>query len=184
MHESSYSEIRIPDEVYDLSERLIDGIMPQMAKHFPSKEHPAYAFGSLDDQLPYLLTVLGGVKGKVILDLGCGSRNPEREGGGIDCLAFFPWLCRSLVYLGASPIGVDKGDLDGEEFAHHQVDLCREDALACIPVHSVDLANASDLFNSNTLRIRRVNQDDFKRKLVRQLERVLKPDGVFLYRGY
>jgi hypothetical protein len=79
------------------------------------------------------------VRWKRVLDVACGS-NTSRAPSSIHIdtpfgeqtikiaspggytSQFEPWLCRTLVELGAEPVGVDLGDLDGEIFEHYQLD--------------------------------------------------------------
>lgn len=84
------------------------------------------------------------LRGKIILDLGCGCNNwhkrfsdpaqPDSESHR----DFEPWLARALHFLGARVIGIDTGDLEGEKFEHHSIDLAQPDALGFLKDGSVD----------------------------------------------
>ena len=180
----NYDEVNIPDELDSLALELRRTLVPRIKSHRSNDQARESNARSALYQLPYILWgVSGEVRGKTILDLGCGSNQPSLEGGGIfNDSTYEPWLCRGLHLLGANPIGVDIGSLDGEEFTHHQVDLSRLDSLKEIPDGSVDLANAKQLFSSPFLiRFTKTNPEDLRRNLHTQLERVLKPEAVFLY---
>ncbi len=108
---------------------------------------------------------LSMLKGKRILDLACGSNTskmpsfvfvntplgerrvqiPSTEGYTAQ---FEPWFCRILLELGAEPVGIDIGDLDGEAFEHYRVDLGLEGALDFLPSHSFDAVQDRRLFGS------------------------------------
>ena len=115
--------------------------------------------------------------------MGCGSNNPCLEGGYIfNDPQFEPHLCRVLHLLGAKPIGIDIGSLEGELFQHYRLNLNSSDSLRDIPDGSIDLANACQLFDSSFLRSRlKINPEELKRNLLPQLERVLKPGAYFLH---
>lgn len=119
---------------------------------------------------------------------------------------FEPWLCRALHELGAQVIGIDIGDLNNEEFEHYSLDLLVENALAYIPDHSVDYAHSKLLYSSPQLakivRLHnypqiveevkdknhpywtrgdqeRLAERVLKQQLLPQIERVLKPEGIY-----
>jgi hypothetical protein len=50
--------------------------------------------------------------------------------------------------LGAYPVGVDFGNLEGEAFEHYRVDLGQKGALDFLPSHSFDAVQDSRLFGS------------------------------------
>ena len=64
-------------------------------------------------------------RGKRILDIACGSNSSRSPDTGERTAMFEPWFCRLLFALGADPVGVDAGDLEGERFEHHVADLSR-----------------------------------------------------------
>lgn len=68
------------------------------------------------------------VRGKKILDIACGSRNYEDD----TLKRFEPWMCRLLLHLGATPVGVDRVSQRTEEFESHIADLTVPDALSCV----------------------------------------------------
>ncbi len=137
----------------------------------------------------YLLPIVNysrDLEDKSILDLGCGS-----TGGSIDSTlsgGWEPWLCRALRELGAKPIGIDAGNLAAEEFEHYSLDLLQPRSLSFLPDHSIDIAVAFNLFNSPHLKIKnRKNRGTHHigrllyEHLTRQLERIVKPCGLFIY---
>lgn len=56
--------------------------------------------------------------------------------------SFEPWLPRILEALGAEAVGIDVGNLDGEPFEHHRLDLRDEHALDVLSDKSFDAVNA------------------------------------------
>ncbi|MFA6198145.1 MAG: hypothetical protein WC734_03265 [Patescibacteria group bacterium] len=180
---------------------------------------------------------LGNLRGKRILDVGCGNlatddelaiirrgvhalkegRDPRRWSGSIEeelaggfsqlpdhlmwinyesgtiSRRFEPWFCRLLLELGAKPVGIDIGNLEGEQFEHHRADLVKENALAFLPDHSFDGVFSDYLFNSPMLREshwRRGASDPLRRdchphitalnNVKRELPRLLKEDGIII----
>src|SRR6185503_19365108 len=85
------------------------------------------AFGSLE-----------GVRGKRILDIASGSNSSRSPDTGPRTALFAPWFARLGRALGGAPVALDAGDLDGEPFEHHRVDLGRSGALDFLPDASFD----------------------------------------------
>ena len=97
---------------------------------------------------------------------------------------FEPWFCRILFELGATPVGVDFGDLEQEAFIHHRVDLGKEGALDFLPDHSFDAVQDSRLFGSPEFTDQFRNQADHLRvaqEIRRQEQRVLKSTGIVIH---
>ena len=112
-------------------------------------------------------------EGKVILDLGCGSSLNLHS---LTSRMFEPWLCRALYELGVHPIGIDLAGLRDETFeSYGGIDLSRQ-PLDLIADNSVDLANAHELFIFDG-----ISYSSAGRVLLPQLERILRPGGVFIY---
>ena len=130
------------------------------------------AFGSLE-----------AVRGKRILDIACGSNSSRSPDSGERTAMFEPWLCRLLLELGAEPVGVDSGDLEGERFEHHAADLSRIGALDFLPDASFDGIQDSRLFGSPELlaMLPRKTHAPIKAELRRQERRLLKPGGVIIH---
>ncbi len=125
-----------------------------------------------------------------ILDLGCGRVNGDCYYTGKNgCRQYEPWLARMLHELDVNVIGIDTKGLGTEEFEHYACNLL-DDALAFLPDASIDIANASYLFNSPTLKgwispreeqRRKQAGKELKAKLMPQLQRIVKTDGFFIY---
>ncbi len=143
--------------------------------------------------------VLTDVQHKSILDIACGSNSSKLPGSfflgslfggklvgtkrGFTAL-FEPWFCRMLFELGAAPVGVDFGDLEGEVFIHHKVDLGQAGALDFLPDHSFDGIQDSRLFGSPEFTAEFPNQADrlkVAQEIVRQEQRLLKVDGIIIH---
>jgi hypothetical protein len=129
------------------------------------------------------------LEGKRVLDVACGSRSsrsPSRVAGsspGYTAL-FEPWFCRILSTLGADPVGVDIGDLNGESFEHYQVDVSRVGALDFLPQHSFDAVHDSRLFGSPEFVTRFPHRRDALRiasEIVKQERRLLKDGGILIH---
>jgi hypothetical protein len=143
---------------------------------------------------------LSNVRGKRILDIACGS-NTSRAPSSIYIntpfgekrigrakrgytAQFEPWFCRVLVELGADPVGVDFGDLDGEVFEHYRVDLGQRGALDFLPRHSFDAVQDSRLFGSPEFTAqfpKRADRQSVAQEIRREEQRILKADGIVIH---
>ena len=144
---------------------------------------------------------LAEVKGQRVLDIACGSSTskapsfvfvntpfgesripiPATQGYTAQ---FEPWFCRILLELGAKPVGIDLGNLDGETFEHYPVDLGKLGALNFLADASFDAVHDSRLFGSPEFTSQFPNQEDrFKiaAEIWRQEQRVLKPSGIVIH---
>jgi hypothetical protein len=124
------------------------------------------------------------VRGKRILDIACGSNTSRSPDTGLRTAVFEPWFCRLILELGAEPVGVEAGDLDGELFEHHAVDLARIGALDFLPAASFDGVQDSRLFGSPEFVATLPNKRDHERikaELRAQERRLLKPGGVVVH---
>jgi hypothetical protein len=130
------------------------------------------AFGSLE-----------GVRGKRILDIACGSNSSRSPDTGERTAIFEPWFCRLVLELGAEPVGVDMGDLEGERFEHHSADLTRIGALDFLADASFDGIQDSRLFGSPEFlaMLPRKDHAPIKAELRRQERRLLKRGGVIIH---
>lgn len=173
---------------YDLSkkianERGVEEIIKQMFGRL------ANSFGRLSN-----------IQNKKILDIACGSNTSKapaslyidtpfgevsfgRASKGYTA-QFEPWFCRILFELGATPVGVDLGDLDSEVFTHHRVDLGKIGALDFLPDHSFDAVQDSRLFGSPEFTAQFPNQADrlkVAQEIKRQEKRLLKTNGIVIH---
>ena len=181
--------IQALDDHYDLSKKIanepgIEEIVEQLLDRL------VRAYGHLSD-----------VRGKRILDIACGSNTSKaptiihihtpfrvkkirtRDTGAYTA-QFEPWFCRILLALGANPVGVDIGDLEGEPFEHYRVDLGREGALNFLPSHSFDAVQDSRLFGSPEFTAQfRVRADRLKvaEEIRNQERRLLKEGGMVIH---
>jgi len=142
--------------------------------------------------LRYVLMVLPDIKGKRILDLGCGNLEKNEESGydNLRCsfhddLRFAPTLCRALYTLGADVVGVDLGSLEGEPYEHYRKNLLSSNSLDMLGDFSFDLVHSFGVYTSPYLRklTRRGDEESFamvSHTLRPQLERILKPEGILL----
>ncbi len=144
-------------------------------------------------------TRLSDLHNKRVLDIACGSNSSKLPAtfflnslfGGKSVQSnqsftalFEPWMCRMLVELGAVPVGVDFGDLDGEVFTHHKVDLGVSGALDFLPSHSFDAIQDSRLFGSPEFTAEFPHQAERLKvavEIVQQERRLLKADGIIIH---
>ena len=127
---------------------------------------------------------LSSVRGKRILDIASGSNSSRSPTTGKRTALFEPWFARLALELGAEPVALDSGDLDGERFEHHRVDLGRTGALDFLADASFDGVQDSRLFGSPEFRKaypRQRDHDRVRAEIARQERRVLKPDGVLIH---
>ena len=127
---------------------------------------------------------LSSVRGKRILDIASGSNSSRSPTTGKRTALFEPWFARLALELGAEPVALDAGDLDGERFEHHRVDLGRTGALDFLADASFDGVQDSRLFGSPEFRKaypRQRDHDRVRAEIARQERRVLKPDGVLIH---
>jgi hypothetical protein len=143
--------------------------------------------------------ILTNVRNQTILDIACGSNSSKlptsfflgslfggrsaRANRGFTAL-FEPWFCRMLYELGAVPVGVDFGDLEGEVFIHYKVDLGVSGAMDFLPDHSFDGIQDSRLFGSPEFTAEFPKQADrlkVAQEIVRQERRLLKVDGIIIH---
>lgn len=127
---------------------------------------------------------LSAVKGKRILDIGCGSKVSRHPTTGKVTPMFEPWFCRILIELGADAVGVDLGDLEGEAFEHYRVDLGRTGALDFVPDSSFDGIQDSRIFGSPEFTTQHPATEDYYRisqEIKRQEQRLLRPGGVIIH---
>ena len=141
------------------------------------------------------------LKGQRVLDIACGSntskapsfvfvntpfgkrriQNPHQDGYTAQ---FEPWFCRILLELGADPVGVDLGNLDGETFEHYQVDLGQPGALSFLPDHSFDAVQDSRLFGSPEFTAqfpKRADRHKVAAEIWQQEQRLLKARGIVIH---
>lgn len=141
------------------------------------------------------------LKDQRILDIACGSNSSKAppdllvnspfgdrqniisQTEGYTAL-FEPWFCRMLLELGADPVGIDLGNLEGETFEHYQVDLGQPGILDFLPDHSFDAVQDSRLFGSPEFTAQFPNQADRLKvaaEIWRQAQRLLKPKGIVIH---
>ncbi len=177
------------DARYDLSMKMtrepgVEEIIKQLLGRLVN------AFGSISS-----------VKGKRILDIACGSNTSkapasiyidtpfgEKRISTADTAGytaqFEPWFCRLLLELGAHPVGIDFGNLEGEAFEHHRVDLGQTGALDFLPGHSFDAVQDSRLFGSPEFTAQfpdPVDRLKVAAEIRRQEGRLLKPGGRIIH---
>jgi hypothetical protein len=164
-------------------ERGIEEILSQMLERLTA------SFGSL-----------WNIRGKRILDVPCGS-NTSKAPATVHITTplgtlrlgprqrrytalFEPWFCRMLLLLSADPVGVDFGDLQGEDFEYYLVDLGQPGALNFLPDASFDGVQDSRLFGSPEFTAqfpKRTDRLTVAHEIVRQERRLLKPGGVVIH---
>jgi hypothetical protein len=136
-------------------------------------------------------------QGKRILDLGCGANGGNEESEKYNYL-YEPWFCRFIYNTrdktGLDIVGVDIGNLSGEEFPYKQINLLGKYTLINnFENSSFDLITAFKLFNSPELEKRITGEIEnnasvkaskkIKKILENQVVQILKPNGIFLWHG-
>lgn len=177
------------DHKYDLSQKIFqEPGLKEILQQLMGRIYQAY--GSF-----------AALKGKRILDIASGSNTskapsfvfvdtpfgeqrisiPSSEGYTAQ---FEPWFCRILVELGADPVGIDLGNLDGETFEHYKVDLGQPGALNFLPDGSFDAVQDSRLFGSPEFTAKFPNRADRLKvaaEIWRQEQRLLKTGGIVIH---
>jgi hypothetical protein len=171
--------------LFEISIKMVDHILKN---HFGFENF--FLFERERESLISKLTILvkkfpnHNLNNKIILDLGCGNLGNTAENSEKDSRNH-PWFCRILQILGARPIGIDIGNLGGEKFEHLQMDLLKDNALKEIPRESIDAVTTDRLYNSPHLLEMKIldpliPNNDLRKKLFPQIQRILKPDGFYL----
>ena len=125
---------------------------------------------------------LSAIRGRAVLDIACGSSSSRSPVTGLRTAAFEPWMCRLLAELGARPVGIDIGDLAGEAFEHHRVDLGLPGALDFLATGSFDAIHESRLFGSPEFRAAHGDATErIRREIHRQERRLLRPGGILIH---
>jgi hypothetical protein len=160
----------------------------------------AEIIAQMAERLAHAIGELSDLRGMKILDIACGSSTSKapatvhvntpfrkmtlhRSTKGYTAL-FEPWFCRILLVLGADPVGVDRGDLDNEDFTHYRVDLGKTGALDFLPEHSFDAIQDSRLFGSPEFTAQFPKPGDrlqVAQEIRRQERRLLKADGIIIH---
>lgn len=132
-------------------------------------------------KLAVLTNTLGELRGKTILDIGCGAKNSwdYRIGGPVNTERYYdPWLCRATHELGATVFGIDGASSPNEEYTHIQENMLHfEEIMKRFKDYSIDLACAWNFFDSPSL----INKKTMFKQVVRGLERKVKPEGFFVF---
>jgi hypothetical protein len=134
------------------------------------------------DRLMDAFPAVSAIRGQAVLDIACGSNTSRSPVTGLRTAEFEPWMCRLLLELGARPVGIDIGDLAGEAFEHHRVDLGVPGALDFLPSASFDAIHESRLFGSPEFRAAYARASDrIRREIHRHERRLLRPGGILIH---
>lgn len=180
-----------PEKLLQVSYDLMGLAKPELVKKYKLINNKEA--GNVDEEI--IINIIletfpdHDIRGKVIVDLGCGSTGGTYESdewGDDQYRQWEPWLCRILHELGAKPIGIDVGELVNEDFEHYSLNLLTPNSLQIIQDESVDMVYTSSFYDSLELqRLLRIRSDDKSREKMRdilfpQIKRILKKNGVFL----
>ena len=125
---------------------------------------------------------LSAIRAQTVLDIACGSNSSRSPLTGLRTAGFEPWMCRLLFLLEARTVGIDIGDLDGEEIEHHRVDLGVPGALDFLPTGSFDAVHESRLFGSPEFRgVYDGESERVRREIHSQERRLLRPGGILIH---
>lgn len=157
---------------------------PSLNKQLTRKygELPYNPIINAQKHLSVILDLLGDIKGKNILDIGCGAKNSwdyNLTGNiALNERSYDPWLCRIARELGAMITGLDGGNSPDEEYLHIQANLLKfEEVIKRFPDKSIDLACAWSFFDSPSL----FDGRSMFGRMVEGLERKVKPEGFFVF---
>ena len=165
-------------QLIDNARKILDGIKPAFLEKYFDGDLQKYSDAemSLIRQIYPLVALMPNLKDKTVLDLGCGSASIEAKFSYLNHRMYEPWLCRALLEIGAKPIGVDINSNDGEKFENYIADFYKPNSLSFLRDNSVDIANAGAIFN-----LPGFDEDKLRKNLIPQLERIVKPEGFFVY---
>lgn len=131
------------------------------------------------------------LKGKRIVDIGCGSRNAcmtDSMMGNAGMKEFEPWLCRIAHEAGARVTGVDIQPLDGEEFEHFQADMENNRPLRRFTGGAFDIVvsqrmtgGGADSSNISPALRKANGQNTVLFRLFSEARRLLREGGVFVH---
>jgi hypothetical protein len=168
---------RRPLEDFRIATQLIDKYRPGLDETITESMRERIFFHI--DRLRQSFGDIHAVKGMQIIDVACGSRcYPDNNGGKYD-----PWMSRLLVSLGATPLGIDIAEQQGEAFRPHQADLTVLDALASLESSSVDAYYICAFPTCKAIaRIveKGLTWPAIRENILSHLNRALKPGGVII----
>lgn len=173
------------------------GLAAKIAREPGVEEIVKQMVGRLTNAYPDLSTLAG----QRVLDIACGSSTSKAPPllivhspfgdqkvkiPGVEgyTAQFEPWFCRIGLALDAQPVGVDIGELDGEDFEHYRADLGQAGALDFLADASFDAAQDSRLFGSPEFTAQFPEMADRVRvaaEIRRQEQRLLKPGGRVIH---
>ena len=153
-----------------------------LASKMAAEPHLEGIMTEFEDRLMDAFGPLPTIRGRSVLDIACGSNSSRSPVTGRRTPEFEPWMCRLLLALGARPVGIDIGDLAGESFEHHRVDLGVPGALDFLAAGSFDAVHESRLFGSPEFRAaHRRDTERVRREIHRQEKRLLRPGGILIH---
>ncbi|HYF04636.1 MAG TPA: class I SAM-dependent methyltransferase [Patescibacteria group bacterium] len=182
--EADYENVETYNE--ELKQRVIESLTDRYGI-----ERSLYA-GIILNRINKFLTALQNtygdlrqVKGKRILDIGCGKKAVEEDGSDIDQSTervFEPWMCRILVELGADPVGIDIEVNDDPSFEHYQIDAALPGAFAFLPDHSFDGWHDMSVFGHPKFvkNIPRRERGRVYENMKSEMTRLLKSNGMII----
>ena len=126
-----------------------------------------------------LRPLVGDIKNKRILDIGCGNTKKRDMFSGE---GYEPWNARFFSLLGADVIGIDFDKADGEIYKHIQADLTKTPIREAVGKdRKFDIAIASFFFISPTLhQLVGLYQNSFNESIFKQVYDILDDNGVFI----
>jgi hypothetical protein len=199
---SALNKITNPDD-----SALIAGVIGELDKNYQLADKIAAEPGLAQIMQEFVGRIvsayesLSAMKGQRILDIACGSSTSKVPASIYvnsplgeqmvqltatdDYTAQFePWFCRIVLALGAQPVGIDVGDMQGEAFEYYNADLGAKGALDFLPAKSFDAVQDSRLFGSPEFTAQfpdRSARIMVAAEIRRQEQRVLKPGGIVIH---
>jgi hypothetical protein len=171
--------LKLPEEAIDKAKAAYDAIETRLNKKYGKiAEIPR---NRVQSRLAVIMHTLGDLRGKTILDIGCGAKNSwDYNGSELARQERFydPWLCRVTRELGAMVNGIDGGSSPDEDYIHIKTNMLQfEEALKKFKENSIDLACAWSFFDSPSL----IDGKLMFTRVVKSLEKKVKPEGFFIF---
>lgn len=168
-------------------------VVEAVQKKYNVPEHDGlaslYSFDIIVKSLGFDTSNLSSLKGKYMLDLGCGAVDAENLPFLDKTRDFEPWIARCFYEAGAYVVGIDIMAQKNEPFAAQQLNLMTKGALDFISSESFDLVICRHLLTLSG----RINSDDnspklsdmafgisltyMRNELLSQVRRILVKDG-------
>jgi hypothetical protein len=183
----------------ELGQVIVDDAQRQMDIQYPAESTINKLMRFQYFRLAIVTSNFTELKGKKVLDIGCGAKASPRNGGIEERRKgmYEPWFARFATVCGAEVTGIDRRKSEGENYTHIQADIAKTDVLKLLDDESFDIVNSSAfLVNSQKLDdargilttapelLREYGDEDLDRldhAITAEVTRILKEEGYFFY---